>query len=290
VYSNLRDFLLYLLFIAIGACQPLPQPFQTTETKKLENPLLKIPDSGGGSVIRLSGIEKGQGDRLSLEIVRALQKRNFLSTSGAGNKRSITVEGMLTVFDEQNQDIRVQILWEIFSSRGISLGDHTTSLLVDKVGWEVGKNETIRRVADHAATNVILLLRPSTPTPKTKKNTKRSIYIWPIYGAPSDATALLQEQLIFFLKQRSIPVVFELQEKAFVLTGEISLHPSSKDKQSLVIQWTLLRPDGGEIGNLHQENEVTNRNLELDWPNLAKTIADTAAQGIVEILSNGPSG
>ena len=74
-------------------------------------------------------------------------------------------------------------------------------------------------------------------------------------------------------------------EKSFVLTGEISRHPSGIDKQNLVIRWTLLRSDGREIGNLRQENEITNRILELDWPNVAKIIADTAAQGIVEILS-----
>jgi len=289
VYSSLRNSLLYLLFIGIGACQPLPQPFQPTEEKKIGNPLLKLPNSWRVKVIRLLGIEKDQSKKLSIEIVRALQKRNLLSTSGAGNKRSITLEGMVTVLDEQKHDIRVQILWEIFSSQGVSLGYHTNSLLVDKTGWEFGKVETIRKVAAHAATSVIQLLKPSTSMPKTKKNNKNNIYIWPIYGAPSNAAALLREQLIFYLKQRSIPVVFEIQKRTFVLMGEISLQPSNIDKQNLVIRWTLLRPDGGEIGNLHQENEVTNRILELDWPNVAKTIADTAAQGVMEILSKTPN-
>ena len=285
MYSKLRNFLLYLLFVAIGACQPLPQPFQPTAEKKMVNPLLKLPGSGVVSVIRVLGIEKGLGKRLSLEIVRVLQKRNFLSTSGADNKGSITVEGVVTVSDGQNEDIKVQILWEMFNSQGFTLGYHTTSLLVDKMGWEVGKNETIRKVASHAATSVVLLLKPSTPISKTSKTEKNSVYIRPIYGAPPDAAALLREQLIFYLKRRSIPVVFKLQEKSFVLTGEISRHPSGIDKQNLVIRWTLLRSDGREIGNLRQENEITNRILELDWPNVAKIIADTAAQGIVEILS-----
>ncbi len=109
--------------------------------------------------------------------MRVLQKRNFLSTSGADSKGSITVEGVMTVSDGQNEDIKVQILGEMFNSQGFPLGYHTTSLLVDKTGWEVGKNETIRKVASHAATSVVLLLKPSTPISKTSKTAKKVPHI-----------------------------------------------------------------------------------------------------------------
>ncbi len=285
MYCNRRHLLLCLFFIAIGSCQPLPQPFHPTLEKKVANPTLKLPKSGDVSVIRILGIEKDLAERLSLEIVHALRKQNFLSTSGVGNKRSITLEGRVTVFDGTNQDIKVQIVWELFNSQGFSLGQQKSNLQVDKFGWANRKNKTIQKLATHAANNVILMLKPPTPITKTIKKEARSVYLWPIYGAPSDAAAFLREQLIFYLKQKSIRIISKLQEKTLVLMGEVSLLASRTDKKTLVIRWTLFRPDGGEIGNLYQEKEVPNHVLELDWPDIAKTIANTAAQGIVELLS-----
>ncbi|MEX2453978.1 MAG: hypothetical protein WD470_04700, partial [Rhodospirillaceae bacterium] len=99
---------------------------------------------------------------------------------------------------------------------------------------------------------------------------------------------LLREELEAALHARNLRIGSGLSENSLVITGVVRVKPGDAGNRKLSLEWTVLRPDGGEIGKLTQENPVVAERLEQDWPEIARAIAAGAAGGIHDILNRVP--
>lgn len=289
MFSKLRCIISFLLVTALCACQPLPKPFKPTALNKIANPLLNLPDGGGVSVRQVLGLPKNTGNLLAREMSKALGEWHILATTALGNKQSIILQGTASVQPENNNSISIHVFWRAVSNTGMLLDQQKINLRVAKGQWNANKIGIFRKIALNSANLMATKLKSPTPKETTSIHKKNSIYVWSIDGAPPQTAALLRRYLVFHLKQMSIPVAFELQDETLVLTGEISLRPSGMRRQNILIRWALLGPDGQELGNLKQENEVADGILEIEWPRLARNIAIGAANGLTKLLSEIPN-
>ena len=97
-------FLILLLLAVFGAaaCQPLPQPFQPSGSKKSANPLLDSELVGGIAVRRIAGLKGRAGQILAEKIAAALVKHDVIAFVGTGNSRSKILSGAATAGPESD--------------------------------------------------------------------------------------------------------------------------------------------------------------------------------------------
>jgi hypothetical protein len=54
--------------------------------------------------------------------------------------------------------------------------------------------------------------------------------------------------------------------------------------QHIKVTWSVLKPDGKELGQVSQENNVPSRILERVWGEITAAVAQNAAGGIAAIV------
>jgi hypothetical protein len=73
------------------------------------------------------------------------------------------------------------------------------------------------------------------------------------------------------------------QGKHFTVAGKVAMAPAAEGKQKVTVSWTLLGPDGNQVGQVNQENAIPAGSLDGRWGDVAYAVAKSAA-GIVALL------
>ena len=111
-----------------------------------------------------------------------------------------------------------------------------------------------------------------------------TIAILPIEGVANENARLLASALNFHLQQFGVKTA-PPSGKAQQVRGTVKIteKPGSQQRK-LAFVWTVLAPDGKEIGKVEQANDVSAQLLQTAWPDIAFAVAGGAADGIVNVL------
>jgi hypothetical protein len=280
--------LVLLAVIGYTGCQPMPQPFQPSASQKSGNHLLGTEIGGGIAVHPIAGLRGSAGQRLAEKIAAALVKRDVIAFAGNGNSRSKILSGAATANPESDGFRQIEIGWNVRSDPNETGKTIVLNFRVSTSDWLRGDEHLLDRFARRSAAKIAALVQAAAPVDKLADRPERDLHVSTITGAPPEAGTLLRSELETALRQRSIRVATQLRKESLIVAGAISLETADKNIRKISIDWSLLRPDGSELGRLQQENEIADEELEENWPQVARNIAVATANGLRDLLRRIP--
>jgi len=279
---------MFTALIAVLGCQPLPQPFQPSDAKKISNPLVDIPDRSGDGVRPVTGMPGEPGAALARAMAAALIERNLPAFTENGNRSSLVLTGNAIARTRGAARSEIRLIWRVSDPDGLQTGEHVIDIAARKSAWMKGSPNLLREMASKSAGKIAGIIQGPAVTDLTLNKRKRTLHVWPIDGAPKTAAALLRAELETSLRRRALRVSSRMRDDSIVIVGVVLLSPGPKGQRQLGIEWSVMSPDGRELGKLNQKNAVSPKNLENDWPKIARNIATGAAEGIGEMLNKVP--
>ena len=280
--------LVLLTVIGCTGCQPIPQPFQPSATQKSGNHLLRTEIGGGIAVHPIAGLRDRDGQRLAEKIAAALVKRDVIAFAGNGNSRSKILSGAATANPESDGFRQIKIRWNVRSEPNETGKTTLLNFRVSAADWLQGDEHLLDRFARQSAAKIAALVQAAAPVAKVADRPERDLHVSTITGAPPEAGTLLRSELETALRRRSIRVATQLRKESLIVAGAIVLGTANKNKRKISIDWSLLRPDGSELGKLQQENKISDEELEENWPQVARNIAVATANGLRDLLRRIP--
>jgi hypothetical protein len=270
-----RGFLFLLAALGVGACQ-IPQPFRTDEISRLTAPGVRA----GLTVAPFEGA--ADGALFAEAVADALVDQDLAATTSpiAGPSYRLTGQAV-------TEGDAVRLEWTVEDPMRGFAGAIAVGVAPSQMpAWRDGDPRLYRTLAKNTATEIAALLADSTAgTPE-----QPLILIPEIVGAPGDGRRTLQRSMAYVLDKRGLKVTEQAVPDAtppLVLKGVMKV--ATRDRRSQIeIAWTLTRPDGTTVGTVAQANEVPAGLLDGPWGDIAFAIADAAADGIADLVTNAP--
>jgi hypothetical protein len=186
----------------------------------------------------------------------------------------------------------VVLRYALQDADGTALG-MMTGAPVPTQEWSQGRPETFRRVAGQAAPGLADLLARVDAERRTGDERAASpgggpppVRLLAVQGAPGDGNQSLTQRMREQLGNRGFRVQEEAQGAAFAVQGRVNMAPAGRGLQRVEILWTVSRRDGEELGRVLQMNEVPTGSLNGLWADVALVVAEEAAGGVRDVISN----
>ena len=255
----------------VGACQPLPRPFQ---------PIVKAADSMPPELeakfgLFLAGIDNAPAvfESNFIRILgEELTSRDVVSSRVVANQGSYLLVGE---FSETPTD-SIHLLWRIVAADGVVIG------LFDQVGATDEAN--LAKLAQDAANRIAMLMKAADP-PRAKSRTFTfpTVVLHPVDGAPGDGRISLTSAMRAALGRRSIRVLDDSHDGALVVLGSVKTSIRG-DGQLVEVHWSVINEVGRELGSVTQSNVVPVGMLDGSWGEIAHAVADGGAAGVIALL------
>ena len=105
-----------------------------------------------------------------------------------------------------------------------------------------------------------------------------------VAGAPGDGDQALAAALSRQLEARGLKPATAFQANTYEVQGTVRVTPAAKGKETIVIVWVLIGPDGNQIGVTRQTKDIRKGSLDKAWGKAAAAAAGAAAQDIVKLI------
>ncbi len=255
VPSSLTRRLVLASLLALGACGQVPHPFQP----RTKNPPPTRIGPRAALAVNLSALPPSWR-RPILTALRQREIAAFESPSPPRNRYYATArpEGG-------------KLHWRLRDPAGRNIG--TAVLTTGEITDEPPPPLTARR----AAMSLDNLL-PGTPRAAI------ALYIPPVDGAPGDGRLSLTAALRQRLQRGGYRLARKVDTADYILLGAVRLSPPEKNLQRIVLTWSVIAPDGREMGRIEQKNTVPAGRLNGPWGAIADAAAEGAALGIRNLL------
>lgn len=105
-----------------------------------------------------------------------------------------------------------------------------------------------------------------------------------VAGAPGDGDQALAAALGRQLEARGLKVATAFQANIYEVQGTVRVTPAAKGKETVVIVWVVLGPDGNQLGVTRQTKDVRKGSLGKTWGKTADAAAGAAARDIGKLI------
>lgn len=105
-----------------------------------------------------------------------------------------------------------------------------------------------------------------------------------VAGAPGDGDQALAAALSRQLEARGLKPATAFQANIYEVQGTVRVTQAAKGKETIVIVWVLLGPDGNQIGVTRQTKDIRKGSLDKAWGKAAEAAAGAAAEDIVKLI------
>jgi hypothetical protein len=277
----MRYAVIVALLSALSACQPLPHPF-ADEMPPPNSALMTPPDSAGVVVQPVAGAPGASAQSLAAAMAKALQDNDVPASTEARNRGSYSLQGTATTKDMGGGKIGVTIAWEMHGSDGKVSGQQQSSATVAQADWNTG-SDNLAGLAVEPAPALAKIIETKAPLPVN--GTDPLIAVHQASGAPGDGSQALATAMSAALRREQLALAdFPGAVPNFVVEVQVAITPPASGKQKVSIAWSLHRPDGGQIGEVKQENAVDAGTLDRVWGLTAYDAANAAAPGITALI------
>jgi hypothetical protein len=265
------------LGLGVAACGQVPRPFQPEDKSEI-NQLLVLPDSAGVIVMPVAGLPESIAVSLAEQIADALRRENVPATTGQGNRASYLLEGE-TITGANGVPVA---RFELRSPASALITTYDVPL---DASLHTGTGLDLAGIARNAAPKLAAALQPAAVTPPSDRPGLR---IGEVTGAPNNGDAMLARSLDYALRRTGVKLVPDSDPDSLVVRGAVSIAPRGPKLRNIAVVWTVFAPDGEELGQVRQENDVTLEFLERAWPEMASAVADGAAEGLADLIERAP--
>jgi hypothetical protein len=267
------------LLLLISACQPLPHPF-AEDAKVPRAPVLSPRDSAGIVVAPIAGAPGPVAEA----VAAALRDAEIpASTAGAGNKGSFRLLASARVKPGAGGRDSIALDWDLRAADGRLLGHGSAAAEAPDEAWRRGDETVAREIAGETAPAIARLVQDEPP--RAAALAEPLLAVRAVVGAPGDGGRALTRAMDYALRRAHVALADKAEDKeSFVLTGKVELSPVEAGQQQVKVSWALLRPDGGEIGRIDQQNAVPAGSLDGPWGDIAFAVASAAAPGVAALI------
>jgi hypothetical protein len=277
--------------LLVAACQPLPHPF-AQDVPKPGSPMLALRDTATVAIAPVKGEPRATADKLAPAMAAALQNRDVAASDRAVGIASYQLDGRVQAMPPNGDRAAIVVLWDLRDPSGNSVGTRAERIEAAADAWQQGKDDAVARLAAAGADQIAAMLEEKAPSETAAKTSTEGgetrLSIGPITGAPGDGAAALASAIAVLLKKQDLAIVSDAAAKVDLqLDCAVSIDKPAAGKQHVKIVWRVRRKDGGEIGNVVQENDVPAGLLNGPWGDVAYTIAVAAQDGIMQLIARG---
>lgn len=266
-----------LLLVFCAACQPLPQPFQPDEKWLDGNPLLELDNTAGVFVGDIGNASPALSAALVDALVAALLDRNIPASAETANARSFLLYGAASPSDAPGE---VRLEWQVVDESGAVAASFEQQ--VAGAQWRSPSAALVERLANDVVPQVEALVRDDSDGPPPMP----PVVVEQVAGAPGDGNDALTAAMRRALERAEVEVVDQLAERALLVLGSIYRESEGEGRERVDVTWSVIRPDGSEIGRIDQSNVVAAGSLEGRWGHIATIVADGGAEGVVALLQS----
>jgi len=283
-FAALRSALLGLLLTAAG-CQPLPKPF-AEDAPPQDAPIMTLKDSAGIVVQPIGGAPEPVAVQLADAMAEALRDADVPASTQASNRGSYVLAGTAEERPRAGDRALIALHWELRGPDGRSAGTYEQTAESSLTRWHEGDPAFIKQLVGAAAPAVADLLLEEGAV---AVDSEQRVAVPLVVGAPGDGARSLARAMEVALRQANVPVAENgaaASGRHFTVAGKVGLAAAAEGKQKISVSWTLLGPDGGQIGQVNQENAIAAGSLDGRWGDVAYAVAKSAADGIVALLDH----
>lgn len=133
-------------------------------------------------------------------------------------------------------------------------------------------------------TSVDAAIRQSDPN--SLVNRPARIWFTGVTGAPGDGNTALAQLLRLQLPNTGDIVQGTSRDADFTVLGEVHVTPDLHGSERVEVTWTITDSQNREAGRVAQLNDVPSGSLDTYWGDVALAVAQQAASGIHDVISN----
>lgn len=250
--------------------------------RPFSNPLLQPGLRGGINVAPievLSPMITDGGRDLAAAVAAALRDSEIAALEAPPANGRYALLGR--VDRRSNAAARVIVDWTLVDDKGEAVRQFVTERAGPGDAWIKATAGDVVAALNRYVMDVEGLPPPPEEMPK--------LTIVGIDGAPGAGGRALASALEYHLKKAGLEISDTVDDHGALILGKVTLTPSKVPgaaavADTLTVSWTVLRPNGSEMGNIEQANDVPKGTLDKPWGDLAYIIAEGAAEGIVDLL------
>ncbi|MEX2642733.1 MAG: hypothetical protein WD270_04725 [Acetobacterales bacterium] len=266
-----------------AACVPVPRPFRDSAGT------VQLPPQLGNdsvAVLPVDGTPGGGGQVLAEEVARRLREAGVPATADPEGRAGIRISGEVggTAADGTNADMtRVTLFWVVANRTG-DREAVTTGAAVPLGEWQLASPLALARLAEASVADLLPAVRPKAPPAPEPAQGGPKVALWSVDGAPGDGNEALAAAMRGALTGRGVTVVEEGAETTAVLLGSVHVRPVEATREEIEVLWTVIRPDGSEVGQVRQANVLRAGSLNGVWGQVAGAVAEAGADGVVDLI------
>lgn len=273
---------LILLAPLIAGCTGDPTSAFQPETP-FSNPLLDPGLRGGINVPPVEGLPltaTDTGADLAGAVAAALRDAEVAALEAPPVNGRFALLG---TFDPRSDVAgRIAVAWTLVDDKGEEVRQFVTQRPGDPDG------QWLKAMADEAVNAINRYVMESEGLPPPPEGMPR-LTIVAIDGAPGAGGRALKSALEYHLKQAGLTMSDTVVDHGALILGKVSLTPSKApgaagSRDTLALSWTVMRPNGSEVGTIEQANDIPKGMLDGPWGDVAFIIAEGAAEGIIDLL------
>lgn len=157
--------------------------------------------------------------------------------------------------------------------------------------WQSADPAALKQAATSAAPAIATLLTSieaarAQSDPNSLVNRPPRVYVPDVTGAPGDGDTALTAQFRGKLPLLGDVVQLSADGADFTVQGRVRTAPAPGGALRVEVQWTVTDARGAEAGRVTQINEVPAGTLDGYWGDVAVVVAQQAAGGVHEVVSN----
>lgn len=278
----MRFAVLFAALLTLCSCQPLPHPF-ADDVPPPNSPLLAPPDSAGVAVEKVAGAPAPAAGELAADMAKALQDADVPASAVASNRGSYRLSGTATAREAGNGMMGIHVAWEMRDAHGALVGRAESAATLPGAVWREG-GPALAALTRPTAPSLAKMITTKTPPPLTGIDPVVAVRV--LKGAPGDGGEALTRAMENALRRAAVTLADKPGAKpSLVVQGKVEVAPPADGKQEVKISWSLLRPNGESIGEVHQQNAVPAGSLDSAWGLTAYDIANAAVPGITALIA-----
>jgi len=274
-----------LLPLLLSSCGNLPRPFAGNPGANAIQ--LATPPVARLAVLtpRYPGFDQTHAKIWAGDIVDALVAQEMPAMVGAPSAAdwsvlpSISRQGYMIVPHYELHDGTGKL-------RGIVDGTPQLAFL-----WRSGDPAMLQQSAQQAAPKIGDMLTGIEAArmeadPNSLMNRAARVRVVEGHGASGDGDQSLPAQIRLYLKAEGIELTDDARTADYTLKVEVSITDAGQDQQQVQIVWIVTDAQGREAGRIAQLNDVPSHSLDGHWGEVAEAVAQQAAPGVAEVMSN----
>lgn len=269
---------------ALAACGQLPRPFQSEPGTS--NDLLVLKDRGGIVIAPMRGELPADPDLMVRVMARYLRELNVPATTRSMNGETHVLQGLAERRSRSGAPAELVVSWELWDPYGRVVGRYAQHQTLGAAAPSDGRDLIAALAAEAAPKIAALVQAPPEREARVPGFPEARLVVPPLSAGPGDSVDSLPPALRHELAEAGLPLAEQEGPDDILILGKVEVTPASAGIDNVAIVWSVVSArDGEELGRVDQRNQVPAGSLDGPWGPLAATVAQGAAEGVIDLLN-----